>query len=450
MTLNLDTIEISDKGRKSTASKPASIEARTDPAPPLTDPRIRALKPPERGNSMIPDGVVPGLYLRVSQGGKKSWLATYRIKGDSRMVYHTFGNYPDTTLGKARDLARQYRSQAKLGIDPRPPQKPVIEVPAVADLCQDYIDNHLINKRKSSQYEDEAMIKKYIKPTLAKLTVSEVTRFNIETLLNQIGQPKKGNHPYRANRVRSLLSTMFNRAVEVHNWCTRNPVIGTITFPEHARKRYLSTKEAQRLITALSNHKDQTVGNAILLMLFTGARRGEVLSATWDQFVDTGDKVIWTKPSGHTKQKKDHHVPLNPYAIEVLNRIKANSEPDQTHLFPSRDGKTHLRTIKKSWKTILTAAKIADDPEYGRFRMHDLRHSFASLLINQGVSLEVIGQLLGHTKASTTYRYAHLDHGALSAGTNKISQALPALDLNGNAALTSPGLQDTGEASDGA
>ncbi len=274
------------------------------------------------------------------------------------------------------------------------------------------------------------MIENYIKPKLGKLTIAAVTRFNIEALLNEIGQPKKENHPYRANRVRSLLSTMFNRAVEVHNWCTRNPVIGTIKFPEHARKRYLSAEEASRLITALSNYKDQTVANAILFMLFTGARSGEVLSVTWDHFLDTGDKVIWSKPSAHTKQKQDHHVPLNPYAIEVLRRIKEHNEPDQVQLFPSRDGKTHLVTIKKSWKTILTAAKIADHPEFGRFRIHDLRHSFASLLINKGVSLDVIGQLLGHTKISTTYRYAHLNTASLSEGTNKLALDFPVREVS--------------------
>jgi integrase len=408
----------------------AGSDAHIESQQPLTDKRIKALKAPGRKPTMVPDGTVPGMYLRISVAGKKTWLATYRIRGDHRMVYHTFAEYPDTSLGKARELARHYRSQAKLGIDPRPQPKPVVEMRTVADLCQDYLDNHAIHKRASSQYDDKDMIAKYIKPALGKLTVAEVSRFNIEGLLNQIGRTTKGNHPYRANRVRSLLSTMFNRAVEVHNWITRNPVIGTVKFPEHARKRYLDTEEAQRLIGALSSYKDQSVGNAIALMMFTGCRSGEALSATWDQFLKTNDRVIWRKPSAHTKQKRDHHVPLNPYAIEVLKRIKEHNEPDQVQLFPSRDGKMHITTIKKSWKTILTAAKIADHPEYGRFRIHDLRHSFASLLINKGVSLDAIGQLLGHTKISTTYRYAHLSTDTMSEATNRLSQALPALEFS--------------------
>jgi integrase len=395
----------------------------------LTDRLIKSLTAPERGQTLYRDGVVPGLYLRVSQGNTKAWLVCYRIKPNPDLIRDTIGKYPDLTLARAREEARNRRADAYRGIDPRPKPQPVVELPTVADLCQEYLDNHAIKKRPSSQRNDKAMIERYVKPALGKLTVAEVIPFNIETLLNKIASPKKGGHKYQANRVRSLLMKMFNRAVQKRQWCVSNPVAGVTKFQEHQRKMYLNPEQAKRMFTVLKDYEDQRVSNALALMFFTGARRGEVLSATWDQFKKIDDRTIWTKPSSHTKQKADHIVPLNQLAVQVLERIKAGSYYDKTYLFPGDCKRQQLKEIKRPWAHIVEAAKIPADRVYGAFRIHDLRHTFASLLINNGESLKTIGGLLGHTNESTTQRYAHLYTDTLSAATDKLSQALPALEF---------------------
>jgi integrase len=140
--------------------------------------------------------------------------------------------------------------------------------------------------------------------------------------------------------------------------------------------------------------------NAIRLLLYTGARRGEVLSAQWKHF--DFNKGTWTKPSAHTKTKKEHKVPLSPEALAVLSKMRAEAKSISTYLFPGRGG-THRVDLKKPWPAICEEAGIEG------LRVHDLRHSFASILVAGGASLPMIGRLLGHTQVATTQRYAHLD-----------------------------------------
>src|SRR5262249_59216119 len=140
---------------------------------------------------------------------------------------------------------------------------------------------------------------------------------------------------------------------------------------------------------------------ALRLLLLTGARSGEVFAATWDQFdLEAGR---WTKPSSHTKQKKQHVVPLSPEARELLQHIRRGADETQTYVFPSTGKTGHLTTLKKSWRLICKAAGITN------LRIHDLRHSYASIAINAGLTLPVIGRLLGHTQTATTARYTHLE-----------------------------------------
>lgn len=139
--------------------------------------------------------------------------------------------------------------------------------------------------------------------------------------------------------------------------------------------------------------------NIIKLLLLTGARSHEILKAKWDQF--DLEKAVWTKPSHTTKQQKMEHCPLSPSALNIikkLNEVKA----DGVHLFPGKIPEKPLQTIKKSWATIRKRANLSD------IRLHDLRHTYASHLVSSGLSLSVVGKLLGHTQASTTQRYMHI------------------------------------------
>ena len=159
------------------------------------------------------------------------------------------------------------------------------------------------------------------------------------------------------------------------------------------------------------------------MLLLTGARRGEVLSATWEMFdLENG---VWTKPSSHTKQKKLHRVPLSPPALQLLQEIK-NRGSDSEYVFPSRLGakRPHLTELKNSWKKVCELAGLEG------VRIHDLRHSFASILVSGGASLPLIGALLGHTQVQTTQRYAHLMDDPLRRA---VTSAGAVIEANGEA-----------------
>lgn len=170
---------------------------------------------------------------------------------------------------------------------------------------------------------------------------------------------------------------------------------------------------------ALGECANKVSAGAIKMMLLTGARRGEVLNAKWDQFdLKAG---VWTKPSSHTKQKKEHRVPLSPAALSVLQDMERYKKVDDDHVFPGRKAGKPIQDIKKFWASTCNAANLQG------LRLHDLRHSFASLLASSGKSLPIIGALLGHTQPATTARYSHLLDEPLREATGQVGAIFEAL-----------------------
>jgi integrase len=152
--------------------------------------------------------------------------------------------------------------------------------------------------------------------------------------------------------------------------------------------------------------------NAIRLIVVTGCRKGEALSAQWTDFDPV--RGVWTKPSHHSKQKRVEHVPLNQQALALLESLPREGK----HLFPGRRIGAHLTDLKGPWSRVCNSAKLS------KVRIHDLRHSFASHLVNSGVSLPIVGKLLGHTQSQTTARYAHLADNPLREASNRFPQVL--------------------------
>jgi integrase len=203
---------------------------------------------------------------------------------------------------------------------------------------------------------------------------------------------------------------MFALAIK---WRLRpdNPCKGVERNREHARKRYLSPDELVRLTRALAKYRDQRVADVFRLLLLTGARRGEVLSAKWEQF--DLEQEVWTKPAASTKQKVEHQIPLSAPARQLLASLPKQDE----WLFPGYGGR-HRISLEHSWKLICKAAGITG------LRIHDLRHSYASALVSAGFSLPVIGALLGHSHPQTTHRYAHLLDDPLRKATERAGEIL--------------------------
>jgi integrase len=355
---------------------------------------------PATGNRVIWDSVITGLGVRITANGHVSFVFRYVIDGrERRFTLGDYGAAPKLTVSAAREMVRKrefMKDGKKLSsADPLGDVEADRASKTMNDLCDRYISDHAEpRKRASSRKFDVGNINRRIRPRFGTRKIASITSADIDELHRSMKDT-----PYQANRVLALLSKMFSLALTRWHYRTDNPCKGVERYHEEKRERYLTPDELQRLLRALAEHSNKQSANAIRLLLMTGARRGEVLSATWGQF--DLDRGIWTKPSAHTKQKRRHIVPLSAPARALLESMKPG-EPSEP-LFPSpRDVESSQGDLRGFWERICKTAGIK------AVRVHDLRHSFASYLASSGASLPLIGDMLGHTQPGTTARYAHL------------------------------------------
>jgi integrase len=375
----------------------------------LTDRIVKSLPAPDHGNQIVYDLDVKGFGARITASGGRAFVLNYRRKSDGRERRWTIGAFPDWGTGAARDEARRLKRLIDGGADPVGEHQGDRAAPSVADLCARFEAEYLPRKRAWTQKGYRQQIATDILPALRRIKVAAVTYADVDRLHRAISE----RAPTHANRVIALLSKLMTLAIK---WQMRsdNPVKGVERNQEQKRRRYLSSDELVRLTVALAGHRDQQAANILRLLLLTGARRGEVLAAEWNQFdLEAG---IWTKPGATTKQRTDHVVPLSAPVRQLLADLH-QTRGDSEYLFPGRLG-GHRLDVKDAWASIRKAADITG------LRVHDLRHSFASSLAGAGYGLHIIGALLGHTQPATTHRYAHLTDDPLRAATERAGAIL--------------------------
>jgi integrase len=370
----------------------------------LTDRIGKGLSSPATGNQVFFDDLVRGFGLRVTAAGAKAFVLKYRRRSDGLQRLLTIGAFPDWTVAAAREEAKRLKREVDGGADPLGQQRKEREAPTVNDLIDRFEAEHLPRKRTSTQHDYKSMLRTHIRPGLGKRKVSTLAYSDMDALHRELTIT---SGPYRANRVLALVSKLCSIAVQWH-WRADNPCKGVERNDEAKRKRYLSGTELERLSAALAEHDDQDAADIFRLLLLTGARRGEVLSARWmDINLESG---VWTKPAATTKTRAEHRVPLSPPALQI---IAARKRTDSEFLFPGRYA-SHRVEVKSNWRRICKAADITG------LRIHDLRHSYASFAASSGISLHAIGELLGHSQPSTTHRYAHLFDDHLRQATTRV------------------------------
>lgn len=420
----------------------------------LDDKTVEALVNPAAGNAIVYDTEVKGFGCRVTAAGAKSFILNYRTR-DGRERRFTIGASPGWKVKAARKEADDIKSRLRSGFDPldvleaeRTARREEAAQATVEILCDRFEALHLPRLREPSRRDYKSIITLYIRPEMGRLKVRDVTFAHVERLHRKASKLA----PTRANRVIAVLSKMFSFAAKTPSTDDPdetvpmrpdglNPAKGIERNPEKPRHRYLSKVEVAALMKALANHADEQAANIMRLLILTGCRKGELLSAEWSQF----DLIVgvWTKPGATTKQKTMHRVPLSEPARQVLSDIraaavaaaKAKGEqlPNDGYVFPGRKkSQLHRVEIKRAWSEICVAAKMVKAAESkgpkgevvtvlkATARLHDLRHTYASLLASEGLSLPIIGALLGHTQASTTSRYSHLLDDALRLATQSV------------------------------
>lgn len=407
----------------------------------ITDKLVKSLKTPDAGRQRIvfdagPDRIkgfgvrVNGMSMR-NPDGARSFILEYWLGGAQRRF--TIGRYPTWSVEAARREAKVLRKRIDQGDDPLAARATTRKAPTVKDLCNRYEIEHLPGKADGTKARDREMIRKDVLPALGKRKVVDIHHGDAKALHRKITDAPR-NAPVRANRVLSLVSRLFNLASipkegETEPWRTPlqpNPAKGVERNPEAGRDRFFSEAEIDRIATALTEYPGEHVANMLRFVMLTGARPDEAIKATWDQVdIEAG---TWTKPAHYTKQRKLHRVPLTPAATELLQQARGVVDADCPYLFPGRKTKARgwqpIKQYRSAWGWIRDKAELEPDAEGRAARVYDLRHTFAATGAGQGLSLYIIGALLGHTTARTTERYAHLADDPLRQAAEKIGGAI--------------------------
>jgi len=370
----------------------------------LSETIAKNLPAPTKPYQITYDTELPGFGLRVTRANARSFILNYTIAGRERR--YTIGRWPTWSVAAARNEAKRLRQLIDQGQDPQRTKKEDREAPTVQDLWETYQSDHLPTLATRSQKDIRSMWENHILPELGSTKLRNLTSEQIDRFHKGI----KTGKGIRANRVLQMLRKALNIAVR-REWIEKNPASGFKANQANETEDFLTVEELVALVGCLDRMSNKQAANVVRLLVFTGARAGEVFRSDWSQF--DLKQGIWTKPSSHTKQRKVHRVPLSAEALALLQEME--TEKTSFFLFPSRTAKPIL-DIKKPWQWVRREMKMPT------LRVHDLRHAYASVLVSSGESLPVIGRLLGHTQHKTTMRYAHLMDRPLRTATNKVSQ----------------------------
>jgi integrase len=393
----------------------------------LTEGRIKALKPPKHGSLLVWDTEVTGFALRVFAPtkvhpvGARTFLLSYWLNGTERR--YRIGSWPDWSVMAARAEAKAVRQRIDRGEDPASERRERRNAPTMRDLADRYKAEHLPRKSEQSQHDDGVMIGHILRHIGADRKVADVHHGDIVTLHRAITAT---GHPVLANRTISCASRMFSLALkpmagEGKPWRDQaqgNPCRGIERNQEQAKDRFLGPAEIAAVIEGLDAYGRTSAADCIRLILLTGCRPGEAMLATWNQF--DAQPGFWIKPSSHTKQRKEHRLPLSAPALQLMADIRAargDVEPGD-YVFPGQRPGQPLQQLRTCCEAVCKHAGLRD------VRIYDLRHTFAALGAGGGLSLPLIGRLLGHTQSRTTQRYAHLADDPVRDAAEKVAAAI--------------------------
>jgi integrase len=364
------------------------------------------------------DAQVAGFGVKALSTGKKRYVFKYRSGGGGRagtQRWLSLGTHGSITVDEARKLAQQASAAVARGDDPQGLKEGRRSQSRMKDLWSRFDSDYLPQRKPGTQrdyrrYWDQVLAKQF-----GAHPISEVTRADVDKFHKSLKAT-----PYEANRILALLSRLMSLA---EAWNLRvqgtNPCRYVQRFKEDARSRYLSATELTTIGNALKELVDTKEllpdqANAIRLLLYTGARLNEMLMAKVE-WVDW-DRHVIELPDSKTGKKQLY---LSDPAIAVLRKQeKFAAKKKSEFLFPGRSAGKHMINLRKPW------VRVCQKAELSGVRLHDLRHTAASVAVGQGVSLPVIGRLLGHSQAQTTMRYAHVDNDPALAAANLIGAAI--------------------------
>lgn len=384
----------------------------------LTVRSVEAILPDKR-DTILWDAELAGFGCKVTPAGKRTYFLYYRTK-EGQQRRPMIGQHGAMKPEAARAIAREWLAEVAKGGDPSQSRKQGRKAPTVADLCQRYLDEHADTRKKArSAAGDRSIINRHLLPTIGPRKVQAVARSDIAALHHRLRAT-----PYEANRMLALASKMFALA---ERWGMRpdhsNPAKNIDRFKEVKRERYLDSAEIARLWQVLDSEDAATKVQpnaiaAIKLLILTGRRLNEVLGLKW-AWVDLDAKLLRL----HDTKGGALTVSLNDAACDLLGALRKRDSIHPYVIPGSVPGKP-LVNLQKPWTKLRGLAGLND------VRIHDLRHTFASIGAGMGMSLPLLGRLLGHSQAATTSRYAHLAQNPVRDAAESIGAEIVRLSRN--------------------
>ena len=370
---------------------------------------VRAVTYPEKGKIDYYDNAITGFILEVRSSGGATYHLRYRDP-HGKQRQHKIGDAKSITFDKARIAAEKLRSRVVLGDSPVEEKKARRMIPTIAELYRDTYLPHIQNTRRNL-VSDLSFWKLHILPKFGDRHLEEVKQQDV--IDAQVSMRNAGYAPGTANKFIVQLRYAYAVAKRFNvPGSAENPAAGIKQFKVEGRERFLSPEEMERLRLAVQQSENTQLKFIVALLLMLGCRKRELLDAQWEHF--DLDRRSWRIPL--SKSGKSRHVPLSSASVELLGQLpRWEGCP---YVLPNPRTRRPFTGIHVSWDT---ARKRAGLPEV---RMHDLRHTFASVLVNAGHSLFVVSKALGHVNTLMTQRYSHLSDQTLLAAADAASNAM--------------------------
>lgn len=358
----------------------------------------------------ISDAQVRGLQLERLRLGVGKWRIRAASADGRERLCMTLGDAPSLSLADARAAAQKITRSIAMGDNPKQQRQEGKLVPTIGEFIHERYIPFVAGYKKSWEC-DRSLFKNHVEPVWGKKYIDQITKADMISLF---AEHRKDHAPGSCNRLLILLRYMFNLAIKWETpGITKNPTAGFPLMKEdNKHERFLSTEEAERLYAHLKKSESPMLQYIVPMLILTGARKREVLDARWEDF--DFERRSWRIHT--TKLGRPRHVPLSDGAVSLLQSVPRFNDCIWT--FPNPDTLKPYVSIHYSWDTVRKAAGLSD------VRLHDLRHSFASFLVNAGRTLYEVQHLLGHTQIKTTQRYSHLSQDTLLDASNAVTRAV--------------------------
>ena len=357
------------------------------------------------------DDDLRGFGLRIYPSNRKVYVVQYKLHGRTRRK--NLGKHGVVTADEARKQAKLVQADVARGADPSAERKSRLRSPTIKELGKRFLTEHAaLHCKPTTQYDYRNLLRGVLNPVLGGIKVSEITFADIQAF-----HLKRRETPYQANRGVMLLSKMLNLA---EDWGLRpmnsNPTRRIKRYPEEEKKRYLDEQEQERLGNVLAvmlqdGEISAYVFAAFYLLLLTGCRLGEIQKLKWEYVTRTHLEL----PDSKTGRRR---IPLPRDARVLLDKLP--NRHGNPYVILGTHGSGHYHDLQKPWRKIRTRAGLED------VRVHDLRHTYASVAVMNGIDPFTLKEILGHKNLSTTLRYAHLSDDAVQKAAGKIANRLAA------------------------